>query len=75
MPDPAGGVVLIVVVSWLVHLAPTLIALVRRPPGVAAVVLVNLLLGWTIVGWAVALVLSLRTREDRTLRPAAVASA
>lgn len=39
--------------------APTGIAMLRRHPNTAGIVVVNWFLGWTIVGWAVALVWSL----------------
>jgi hypothetical protein len=41
---------------WL----PTIIGRRRHVPALSQVVVVNLLLGWTLIGWAVALVLSLR---------------
>ena len=45
------------------YLLPTSIALVRRvPTGVCFVV--NLLLGWTVIGWIVALILAFRTPPE-----------
>ena len=44
------------------YLLPTSIALVRRVP-TGACFLVNLLLGWTVIGWIVALILAFRTPE------------
>lgn len=42
------------------YLLPTSIALVRRvPTGLCFVV--NLLLGWTVIGWIVAFILAFRT--------------
>jgi hypothetical protein len=40
----------------LVYFAPALIARDRRHPNGAAIFAVNLLLGWTVVGWGTALV-------------------
>ena len=45
------------------YLLPTSIALVRRvPTGLCFVV--NLLLGWTVIGWIVALILAFRTPPE-----------
>jgi hypothetical protein len=49
--------VLIIIAYW----APVLIAWTRHVPNLAqVVVVVNLLLGWTFVGWVVALVMALK---------------
>ena len=45
---------LFLIFSVLLYFLPTLIA--RDKPDVMAVFLVNLLLGWTVIGWFVALV-------------------
>ena len=45
------------------YLLPTSIALVRRvPTGVCF--FVNLLLGWTVIGWIAALILAFRTPPE-----------
>ena len=40
---------------WL----PTLIALVRQTPSALGIVMLNFFLGWTVIGWIVALVWAL----------------
>jgi hypothetical protein len=40
------------------YFIPTLVALMRRHSNAAPVVLLNLFLGWTFIGWVVALVWS-----------------
>jgi hypothetical protein len=42
------------------YLLPVLIGWARHVPGLAAIVIIDTLLGWTFVGWVVALVLALR---------------
>jgi hypothetical protein len=42
------------------YLLPVLIGWSRRIPDIAAVVMINILLGWTLIGWVVALALALR---------------
>ncbi len=45
-----------------IHFLPTIIALVRHHPKTVAIVLINVFLGWTLIGWVVALVWSLRSQ-------------
>ena len=48
--------------AGILYFLPTIIVLLRRAHGMYAVVIVvNVLLGWTFIGWFVALVLSLVT--------------
>ncbi|MBS1098548.1 superinfection immunity protein [Gluconobacter sphaericus] len=51
-------VITIVIVSILMYLLPTIIAINRCVNKMAAVVLVNILFGWTFIGWAVALIMA-----------------
>lgn len=44
-----------------VYLLPVLIGWIRRVPDIGSVAVLNILLGWTMVGWAVALALALRS--------------
>lgn len=57
--------VLLIAAYW----APSIIAAIRRVRGVGQVVVVNLFLGWTVIGWIVALVMAFRhvpNTESRT---------
>jgi hypothetical protein len=49
----------------LCYFVPSVIALVRGVPNAALVVVLNLLLGWTFVGWVVALVLACATVQPQ----------
>jgi hypothetical protein len=42
--------------GFLVYFAPTLVALVRHKRNTFSIFLLNLLLGWTLIGWIIALV-------------------
>ena len=53
--------VLAVAGSAALYLLPVLIGAARRVPGLGAVAVINVLLGWTLAGWAVALAMSLRS--------------
>jgi hypothetical protein len=49
---------LVFAVPTMLYFLPTLVALSRQARGSAGIVGLNLLLGWTVVGWVVALVLA-----------------
>lgn len=54
----AGGIALL---SAGLYLLPVLIGAIRRVPDIGSVAVVNILLGWTLVGWAAALAMALRS--------------
>jgi Superinfection immunity protein len=45
------------------YLLPVLIGWARHVPGLAAVVIINITLGWTFIGWVVALALALKNPQ------------
>lgn len=47
---------LLLACGLVLYLIPALVAYRRRHPNAAAIVLLNVLLGWTVLGWAAALV-------------------
>ena len=57
------------VLMWLslvaLYVAPTAVAIWRRHPARARIIALNILTGWTGVGWIVALVWSTRRRGKR----------
>jgi uncharacterized RDD family membrane protein YckC len=48
------GIVLIVLL--LVYFFPTIVAILRGAKKQAGIVIINLILGWTLLGWVIALV-------------------
>lgn len=52
-------VVFLFLVVGFVYLVPAVVAVERRHPQAAAIAALNLLLGWTLLGWVGALVWSL----------------
>lgn len=44
---------------FLMYWLPTIIAVVRRTPSALGVAALNFFLGWTVIGWIIALVLAL----------------
>jgi hypothetical protein len=49
---------LLVVLIFAIYFLPTLIAFLRQHKNSLAIFLLNLLLGWTVLGWVVSLVWS-----------------
>src|SRR5712692_3568855 len=56
----------VVTASVLLYLLPVLLGWARHVPDIGAVAVINILLGWTLVGWALALALALRTVNRAT---------
>jgi hypothetical protein len=57
----AIGGLIIVIVAFSLYFLPTIIGASRKVVNVGSVLAINLLLGWTLIGWAVALAMALRT--------------
>ncbi len=51
----------LVAVTLALYLLPVLIGLTRRAPDLGMVAVVNFFLGWTFIGWVIALALALRS--------------
>lgn len=47
------------------YFIPTIVGLVRKVTNLGSVAVVNFFLGWTVVGWIVALAMSVRTARTR----------
>jgi hypothetical protein len=47
-------------VSMVLYLSPLVVGWTRRAPGIGAIAVINILLGWTLVGWVVALAMAFR---------------
>lgn len=59
-----AAVLIFLILSFLglgVYLAPLVVGILRQVPDLAALAVVNVLLGWTFVGWVLALALALRS--------------
>jgi hypothetical protein len=53
-------VFLLFVLSVIVYLAPTALALSRNHPDALAIAALNILLGWSFIGWVIAIVWALK---------------
>jgi hypothetical protein len=63
------GVFIILIAD--LYIIPTIVAAVRRAPDMRVVILVNLFLGWTLIGWIVALGMARSTAKPPQPPPAA----
>src|SRR5712692_10081460 len=52
-----AGLFLFLVLGGL-YFIPTIVAVIRKVPNIGSVIVINLLLGWTLVGWVVALAMA-----------------
>jgi hypothetical protein len=54
---------------WFVmYFLPSIVALARNKRDTAAILLLNLFLGWTVIGWVVALVWAVKTDVPMVVR-------
>src|SRR3989304_4920555 len=60
---PVGIVSLFI--SLALYFLPTIVALSRRGPNSGSVTLINLLLGWTVIGWLVALAMAVKPKHPQ----------
>ncbi len=65
LPSPwfPGSFIPFGLVSTALYFLPTIIVLARRKKNVLGPILVNVLLGWTVIGWIVALIWALTVDE------------
>jgi hypothetical protein len=60
----AGGAALVGLLLVLaLYFAPTIVAIARKVDHQGSVAVINVFLGWTLVGWVVALAMACRTRR------------
>jgi uncharacterized membrane protein len=54
------AVTMLIATGIAAYLLPTLVALLRHAPDQAAVAVINILLGWCVFGWVVAMAMAIR---------------
>jgi hypothetical protein len=55
----------LLLIALSVYFAPSIIAIARRVSRMAGIVALNVLAGWTFIGWIVALVWALKASKKR----------
>lgn len=53
--------IVIVIVAIAAYFIPTIVAVLRHVPNVGSIGVLNALLGWTFIGWVVALAMAARS--------------
>jgi hypothetical protein len=61
---PASIRAISLLIVLCLYFLPALVAVTRKVRHQASVVVINLFLGWTFIGWVVALAMACRTRAD-----------
>ncbi len=59
------AIFIFVVMGICIYFIPTFVAVTRKVTNAGSVFVINLLLGWSIVGWAVALAMAVKTNMTR----------
>jgi hypothetical protein len=67
MSEATGAVVLIVIFGM--YFVPLFVAGARSMPNVGSVAVINVLLGWTVIGWIVALAMACGSNRPRGYPP------
>jgi len=52
----------------VLYFLPTFIGIIRYRLNIWAIILTNLVFGWTLIGWIVALIMSLKSDENDRLK-------
>ena len=54
--------IITVLIAAALYFTPAIVAFSRRVPNTGSVVVIDVLLGWTVIGWVVALALACRSK-------------
>lgn len=63
--ESAGSTWTLVFVVLVIYFVPTIVGRSRGVPNLGSVFVINLFLGWTLIGWVVALAMASRSVPDR----------
>lgn len=66
--DPTGGGVALLLIIVAIYFLPTIIAFARRHHQRVPILVVDIFLGWTFIGWLIALVWSVSYVKPQTWR-------
>ena len=58
----AAGIVIIFLLIAGLYFVPTIVAMVRQVSNLGSVIVINLFLGWTLIGWVIALAMAARSK-------------
>ena len=60
-----GAAFFVLIIGLAFYFLPSIIGAVRKVPNIGSVVVINFFLGWTLVGWVVALAMAARSVPAR----------
>lgn len=58
----AAGIAILFILAVGFYFIPTIVAAVRHVPNLGSVIVINLFLGWSVIGWVVALAMAARSK-------------
>ena len=58
MENSTFVIIIIILISFAIYFLPSIIAILKRKSNMLAIILLNVFLGWTFVGWLVSLIWS-----------------
>jgi len=53
------------ILGLALYFVPTIVAIVRKVPNVGSVIIINFFLGWTLIGWIIALAMAAGSTQPR----------
>jgi hypothetical protein len=59
--DAGGLAIAFITVMLCLYLIPSVVAIIRKVPNIGSVIVINVFLGWSIIGWVVALAMAARS--------------
>ena len=59
------GMIIFLLIGLLIYFLPFVIALIRKHKDKLGIFVLNLFLGWSVIGWVVALVWSVKSYDNR----------
>jgi hypothetical protein len=63
-----GHVVVAFILLTALYFVPSIVGYVRKVPNIGSVVVINVFLGWSLIGWVVALAMAARSVPARQAR-------
>lgn len=59
--DAGGALGIGILFIAAMYFIPTIVGAIRKVPNIGSVIVINLFLGWTLIGWVVALAMAARS--------------
>jgi hypothetical protein len=59
---PGFGILILFLFGGAAYCLPAIVAAIRKVPNMGSVIVINLLLGWTFVGWVVSMAMASRSQ-------------